>query len=94
MATVSIKGLDKNMLLKKLWQNAKPASFFVVNNLPPEEWDDKAASKAVTNYVDYYCGRYIKCDLTGDEVSPRNYDRDYGAGAFAKVVDSLRATTK
>jgi len=88
---ISIKGLNKIALLKALWENMRPAAFFNSFDVilaPP--FDVKAAEKAVKSYIDYFNGRCIKCDLSGDEVDPWLYDRDAGAGAFQKIVDGLR----
>lgn len=56
----------------------------------PPPFNEEQAKKAVTQYIDYFCGRVIKSDLTGDKVDPRGYDRDNGQGAFQSVVDRLR----
>lgn len=80
---ISIKGLNKIALLKALWENMRPKAFF-------NSFDVKSAEKAVKSYIDYFNGRCIKCDLSGDEVDPWLYDRDAGAGAFQKIVDGIR----
>ena len=49
--------------------------------------------QARDGYVDYACGRVIKCDLSGDTMGTRGYDRDNGEGAARRVVDELRAKT-
>ena len=53
-------------------------------------FNHEAAKVAVTKYIDYFGGKAIKMDLSGDEVDPRLYDRDAGEGAFARVVATLR----
>ena len=93
--TISIKGLCKVELLKALWENRQPAAFFnSVAGVTAPSFDWKQAEKAVTGQIDYFCGRGIKCDLSGDEVDPWLYDRDAGAGAFKKIVDHYRATAQ
>ena len=42
-------------------------------------------------YFDYVKGRVMKVDLSGDEFSPRLYDRDNGQGAAEGVINALRA---
>jgi len=54
-------------------------------------FDKAAAEKAVTGYIDYFCGKAIKTDLSEDKVDPYLYDRDAGAGAFARAVASVRS---
>ena len=95
--TISIKGLDKVMLLKALWENRLPAAFFnsvdaILSGTVAPSFDWKQARQAVESRIDYFCGRGIKCDLSGDDVDPWLYDRDAGKGAFQKIVESLRAS--
>ena len=45
--------------------------------------------KQSKKYIDYFCGRCIKTDISGDSVNPRLYDRDAGDGEFARIVKSL-----
>lgn len=89
---VFIGDLDKVELLKALWLNAKPAAYFNGCRspllIPPFNAAD--AQKAVLKYVDYFCGRCIKSDLSGDYAHPGGYDRDWGRGAFADVVKLQR----
>lgn len=87
---INIKGIDKTTLLRKLWEGMRPAAFFSQFPMPPPPFDEGAAQEAVKGYIDYFEGRCIKCDLSGDEVDPRMYDRDAGQGAFARIADSLR----
>ena len=94
--TTNIEGLDKKAVLRALWHHSQPAPFF--NAVP---WAAPALSEAELTealsgqgrndyYVDYLCGRVIKIDFGGDTINGRNYDRDNGAGAAARVVDGLR----
>ncbi len=89
MTTVDIKGINKVKLLKALWSNMKPAAFFYMSGIPSPSFDDTDAGSAVKKYIDYFCGRNIKCDLSGNTVDPSGYDRDAGNGAFQKIVNSL-----
>lgn len=43
-------------------------------------------------YFDYFVGRVLKVDLSGDEFDPWGYDRDNGAGAAQAVIDRLKAS--
>jgi len=87
---VCITGIDRVVLLKALWEKMEPARFFVMNSLPPPAFDAEAAKEAVTHYIDYFCGRCIKTDLSGDEVDPWGYDYCSCLGVFADVVVGLR----
>jgi hypothetical protein len=90
-SSINISGIDKVQLLKALWLHSKPARFFdAFPSAPVPYFDEKEANVAVKRYIDYFQGRLIKCDLSKDEVEPRLYDRDFGQGAFSKVVASVR----
>ena len=89
--SVDISGLNKGMLLLELWSNSKPASFFSMNGMTPPPFNaEKAQGAAQRGYIDYYEGRCIKADLTGDDAEPRLYDRDFGDGSFLRVVTDMR----
>lgn len=96
MATsgVDVSDIDRKVLLKALWENAKPAAFFnpIPSLVPP--YDENRALEEVDRdgYVDYACGRCIKSDVFGKSniIDPSLYDRDWGNGAFQNVVDKLR----
>lgn len=85
---VSILGINKIKLLKALWRNAKPAFYFYTVNSQAFDGGAKAQA-AVKKYIDYYDGRCIKTDISADSALPALYDREYGAGAFQRVVNSL-----
>jgi len=70
----------------------RPAAFFnsfdsILVGVATPSFDVKAS---VNSRIDYFNGRCIKCDQSGDEVDPWLYDRDAGAGVFQKIVDGLR----
>jgi hypothetical protein len=89
---VDVAGIDRKKLLKALWDNAKPAAFFKdYPSLTPTFDLDDVMRNARRGYVDYACGRCIKAKVFTKEstIDPRMYDREYGEGAFQRVVDSL-----
>ncbi len=88
--SVDIKSINKVRLLKAMWDNTKPASFFYTSGFTPPPFDEDAAEVAVTKYIDYFCGRCIKTDISGDTADPWNYDRVAGAGKFSQLVESLK----
>ena len=91
--SVNISGLDKDVLLQKLWENSKVAGFFTMHNVPSPEWELEAAKVELREdgYADYIQGRLMKVNIyKSDEVNPSGYDRDNGAGKFQEVVNEMR----
>lgn len=70
---IDIEGVDKNDLLKSLWENSSPSSFFTGNGLVPLPWK---APKFISGYIDYYLGRPIMMDISKDTLDPEKYDSD------------------
>ena len=88
--SIDISGIDKVNLLKCLWKHSKPAIFFEDFNVLPPDFDENEAQEAVKEYIDYFCGRLIKANLSGNDVEKRQYDRydeSYGEGSFLKCVE-------
>jgi hypothetical protein len=90
MAEIDIEGIDKISLLEELWNKSPVASFYTLNKILPPKFDKDKASKDVHEYIDYFCGRVIKSNLSGNYVNPQGYDRDVGEGMFAKIVSELK----
>lgn len=92
MAQISIQGLDKAEVFKALYDNAQPQGLgflqFVAGNLNIEE--AREAVKGQTRF-DYYRGRVMKIDISGDELDTWLYDRDNGAGAAERALSTLLA---
>lgn len=89
---VDISGIDKDILLKALWEYSKPASFFSVSHtLPPGFELVKAKQELHYGYADYICGRLIKTNIyESDLVDPLMYDRHTSPGTLASIVEKLR----
>lgn len=87
---ISIKGLDKVQLLKKLWQGQIPAGYFAMSGILGPVFNEETAKEVVKKHIDYFCGRAIKTNLSGDKIDPYLYDRDAGQGKFAQIVDDMR----
>lgn len=85
-----IGDLDKVKLLTMLWEEGQPARFFRINHLPAPIFDENEAKYAVKDFIDYFCGRAIKTDLSGDYASTQGYNRDMGDGAFERVCMMIR----
>lgn len=88
---VDISGLDKAEVLLALWKgsHAQGMSLLGLESLDIESARE-LISKSKSMYFDYVSGHVIKCDLSGDEFNPRNYDRDNYEGAAADIIDALR----
>jgi len=86
--SINIAGINK-VALKALWISSKPAAFFTFSGAMSPPFNEADAITAVTSYIDYFCGRLIKTDISGDIANPWGYDRDFGSGAFQRVVDSM-----
>lgn len=86
---VNISGIQKIALLRALWEAQTVASFFAYQ--PRPKFSESEAEQVVTeSYIDYFCGRPIKMDLSGDTLNPQLYDRDAGARKCASVVNKLK----
>lgn len=90
---VDIKGLDKARVLKALYEHSHVQGFGVFQAVPDgvvtvEHCEMLLGSQT---YFDYLHGRVMKVELSGDEFDERLYDRDCGAGAAQRAVDSIRA---
>ncbi len=90
MSKINIKGLEKWEVFKALYDNAQPLGMgwlqFVPGNISEEE-----AKQAVEQYIyfDYYRGRVMKVDITGDELDTARYDYDNGTGAAEQALQPL-----
>lgn len=89
MQKVDITDIDKVELLYGLWLNAR-----VPCSLPHPEFNYTDAADTVKKFINYYHGRSIKCDISKNVVDPWIYNRDYGTGAFEKIVDHIRQNQK
>lgn len=72
-----------------MWTHQRVASFFGGSGGP--KFDKKLAETAVKSRMDYFQGRCIKTNISGDSVEPWLYDRDAGSGKFKEIVDGMRA---
>lgn len=90
---IDISGLDKVQVLRALWTNSVPAIFFSFAPIKASvQFDSERAKLAIESYIDYFDGRCIKCDLRGDSFDPRLYDRDFGKGKAAELVNTLKSS--
>ena len=88
---ISIKGLSKAAVLVALHNGTRPLGLGFLQARDSVSEADAETQLARGTYVDYFCGRPIKVDLSGDELEEYLYDRDAGKGAAARIIDGLRA---
>lgn len=93
---VSIDGLDRAEVLAALYNNSRPLGLGILHFQPEPMTKEEAAEllKEQSSF-DYLKGRLMKIELKEDatEIFEGLYDRDLGAGACARVIDSLRVKT-
>jgi hypothetical protein len=88
---IDITGIDRVELLHHLWKGQILAGFYDKAPQFVPGFDHDAALRAIAHGpIDYFCGRAIKTDLSKDVVCSRLYDRDAGAGTFAKIVAQMK----
>jgi hypothetical protein len=85
---INIAGLNKTEVLLALHKNSKAQgmSFLDLHTVTLLECEKQLA---VNSYVDYFAGKVIKCDFSGDMLDPRGYDRDLGKGAAERAINGL-----
>jgi hypothetical protein len=104
-ATIDISGLDKASVLKALYDNAQCLGMgilqFESGDMPIEEAHDIIAYGSGNSagdyacdvgprlYFDYFKGRVMKVDLSGDTLNTWGYDRDNGEGAARRALSPL-----
>jgi len=77
---IDISGLPKVILLMRLVGHLNIHSFNI----------QRAKQMLKNGYIDYFGGRAIKTNLSGNIVNTQLYDRDAGKDAFKSVVEQLR----
>jgi len=92
---ISLKGLSKAAVLCALYEKARTQG---MGFLDPQNGETLSVEQAEVllgrkTSFDYLAGRVMKIDLSGDELYTGLYDRDNGAGAAAKIIESLRRRT-
>ena len=75
-----------------MWREQKNtgSTFFGLQSL----WFDEDLAKTVIDrnrYIDYFCGKIIKTDLSRDEVDPWLYDRETYQGRLREIINAMRS---
>ena len=93
---VDIKGLDKAKVLKALYDHSHVQGLGFMHAAEEGTVTAESCAELLEKYTqfDYLHGRVLKVDLSGDEFDERLYDRDCGAGAAQRAVDSIRDETE
>lgn len=93
---VDIKGLDKAKVLKALYDHSHVQGLGFMHAAEEGTVTVESCAELLEKYTqfDYLHGRVLKVDLSGDEFDERLYDRDCGAGAAQRAVDSIRDETE
>ena len=93
---VDCSDLERNAVIRALWQASGAASFFATVAVAPPaalptDDDIAAATQRSGAYIDYLAGRVMK--IAFDKyplIEPWLYDRDNGEGAAARVIAGVR----
>jgi len=87
---MNIKGLDKAEVMLALYNGShqQGMSFLGYQQAGGREptVEDCRSYLERSTYVDYFFGRVLKCELGGDELNLRLYDRDCGEGEGERVL--------
>ena len=86
-STINIEGIDKIHLLQCLWENTSPKGLGKLN--PNINFNHADARDIIDHPIDYFNGRPIKSDLSGNTALTRLYNRD-SKTTFEDVVKNIR----
>lgn len=90
--TINIAGLDRAAVLAALVNGSRSQGMGALQD-PRRAITVAEAQQMIDRSMglsfDYVCGRVIKCDLSGDTLDPRLYDRDLGLGAARRALAEL-----
>ena len=83
--------MNRFELLKQLWLQQKPAIFFSMNpSVKIPKWNDADAREALKDgYIDYFKGRCIKTDLSGNFTDPYQYNKS-GGPTFEEALYAIK----
>ena len=86
-STINIEGIDKIHLLQCLWENTSPIGLGKLN--PNINFNHADARDIIDHPIDYFNGRPIKSNLSGNTALTRLYNRD-SKTTFEDVVKNIR----
>ncbi len=85
---IDIKGMNKAAILCALHRGTRTFGMAAMHDHTPTITEAEQA--IARGYVDYFAGRPIKADFSGDTLDDRLYDRDAGNGTASRIIDGLR----
>ncbi len=88
---MNIKGINKAKILAALYNNSKPIGMGALH-ATDKDMTESEAQKLLDGgqtYFDYLHGRIMKINLSGDELRTSLYNRDLGAGACERIINSI-----
>lgn len=90
MTLIDISNVNKLKLLHALWLESNIAPFFTTTGINAPEWDDNDALQAISNgYIDYFKGRLIKTNLSGDKCHTDRYNFNNGENKFEMLLTQV-----
>lgn len=87
---INIEGMDKAKVLKALYDNSHVQGLGFMSALDNFTENDARELMKTQPDFDYLYGRIMKIDLSANEFEEWLYDRDNGAGAAQRAVDSVK----
>jgi hypothetical protein len=96
---IDISKFNKDEVLAALFNHSKQQGMGFLDSSGARPLTPAEALQAIDErgphglYFDYFRGRVLKVDLTGDQFDPKLYDRDNGNGAAARAVAILQGAT-
>jgi hypothetical protein len=93
MEDVNIKGLDKAEVLAALHNGTQCLGMGRLHNIGTcsvEQAREDIKQMGLRLQFDYYHGRPLKVDISGDTFDPWLYDRDAGKGTAQRVIATLK----
>ena len=85
---ISIKDMNKAAVLCALHRGTRTQGMAALHDHTPTIAEAEQA--IARGYVDYFAGRPIKADFSGDTLDPFLYNRDAGQGTAERIIDGLR----
>ena len=87
---VNITGIDKLYLLRQLWENSSSSEWTETFHYRPFIVKEAEKKLAKNDFIDDFCGRPIKSNLSTNLVSSKLYDK-VSSKAFEEIVKEIRS---
>lgn len=87
---IDFKVYDKAQVLAVLYNHARPQGVDIIQYNPaPMSVDEARDLLQEETSFDYYKGRSLQIDLSGDTLDTTFYDQDNGDGAAERAISTL-----